>query len=285
MRNIFSFLMLFLQVFIVTAAEGQVIKGIVMDEVSREPLPFVNIGVINRNMGTISRDNGQFEIRLENVSQDEELTFSMVGYQIQSIRIESIGNGSLQLYLQPKTYLLKEVTVTDSRIKNPVKLGRFKPSRTTTGHSGAGNFGFGGEWGIRIFNSDKTSWIQAVSFHLRFNTLDSVLFRINLYSITNDLPGESLLQQPLYVKSYKGDKWITRNLEAERLLIDEDIIVSYEVVRLWYSDRGENHLFFTHGEGYEQSKTYIRKSSQDQWQVQESPPITLFLTVESLEKD
>jgi hypothetical protein len=272
-------LTLFLQL-VVAASEAQIIKGIVVDAASKEPLPYVHIGIFHKNMGVISRDNGTFEINVEKALPQEALTFSMIGYETKSIKIQEIGTRYIEVKLNPKIYVLKEVVVNESHISNPLKLGRFQPTKTTTGHSGVGNFGFGGEWGIRIFNDEKVYRIKDVNFHLRFNTLDSILFRINMYSIKENLPYESVLSEEIFVKSYKRDKWITKNLEAESLIIDQDIIVSFEVVQLWYSATGNNHFFYTHGEGYDQSLTYFRASSLAQWVIQEHFPITLFLTVE-----
>ena len=248
-------LTLFLPLIVEAVSEAQIIKGIVVDAASKEPLPYVHIGIFHKNMGVISRDNGEFEINVENALPHEALTFSMIGYETRHIKIQEINKPYIEVRLSPRTYLLKEVVIDESRISNPVKLGRFQPTKTTTGHSGVGNFGFGGEWGIRIFNDGKVYRIKDVNFHLRFNTLDSVLFRINMYSIKENLPHESLLREEIFVKSYKRDKWITKNLESERLIIDQDIIVSFEVVQLWYSATGENHFFYTHGEGYDRSKT------------------------------
>ena len=170
--------------------------------------------------------------------------------------------------------------VEDSRINDPVKLGRYQPTKITTGYSGTGEFGFGGEWGIRINNDGQTYQIIDINLHTRFNTLDSVLLRFNIYSTRDNLPHTSLLSDELFVTSHKRDKWITKDVSAEQLIVDQDVIVTFEVVRLWYSTTGGNALFYTHGKGYDQSDTYRRASSLDRWTIQDDPPITLYLTVD-----
>jgi len=128
-----------------------------------------------------------------------------------------------------------------------------------TGQSGTKEYGWGGEWGLKIFSDEKTYLIQDINFHTRFNTVDSVLFRINIYDIKNELPFKSLLRENIFVKSFKGDKWISKNLLEENLVISDDIIVTIELLRIWYSEKGGNYLFFTHGKRYEKGLSFSRR--------------------------
>ena len=69
------------------------ISGLVLDKKNNEPLAFVNIGIINRNIGTISYENGSFELAIPVQHANDELTFSMVGYKVLTIPINDIiGN-------------------------------------------------------------------------------------------------------------------------------------------------------------------------------------------------
>ena len=274
---------LFLLLGLAQIAIGQTVRGIVRDSMSRAPLPYVHIGVPNKDMGVISRDDGSFQINLSKATSSDSLTFSTVGYQSYRIPLPVQSPDSLNVHLVPVADTLREIRVEASRLSNPVKLGRYKPTKITTGYSGSGDFGFGGEWGIRINHHGQTYRIADVRFHTRFNTLDSALFRINIYRVQDSLPHESLLRRPLLVKSYRRDKWITKDVWDERLIVGQDIVVSYEVLQLWRSPRGNNALFFTHGEDYEPSQTYRRASSLDRWQIQDSFPATLYLTVEGYE--
>ena len=258
---------------------SQNFKGTVIDAESKAPLSYVNIGVRGKNMGVISRDDGSFEIDLSKAASDDTLVFSMIGYESAMFKAGDLRTTTKDVRLKPKTYQLNEVVITDKK-KKPVKLGRYRPSSTTSGHSNTQNFGFGGEWGLKISSAGKKYWIEQVGFHLRFNTVDSIQFRIKIYSVINDLPGESLLKKDIYVKSYKNDNWILRDLSAENLVMDQDLIVTYEVLQLWYSKTSDNQIFFTLGSGYNQGHTYSRLSSQDKWSVDGRPPVTLYILVQ-----
>jgi hypothetical protein len=136
------------------AADAQSISGVVLDSKTNQPLPYVHIGVLNKNMGVISHDNGKFEIDLSNADKNDELVFSMLGYESVKKKIGDISQNYIEIKLIEKAEQLKEVIVRNKKPK-PIKLGRFTPSGTTIGHSMFQEFGLGGEWGLRIFNKGK----------------------------------------------------------------------------------------------------------------------------------
>lgn len=242
-------------------------------------MPYVHIGVMNKNMGVISAENGTFEIDLSKADKNDELLFSMLGYEIVKKRIAAMtvfNNVEIKLVQKPEQ--LKEVVVHHKKIK-PIKLGRFNPSHTTIGHSGTATLGLGGEWGLQIFNKGKKYWIDNVQFHLRFNTVDSILFRIQIYSVKDGLPNESLLAHDAFVTSHANQNWIVKNFERDNLILNEDVIVTFEVVRIWWSKKTDNQFFITFGKGYSEGKSFSRASSLDKWAIGERPPVTMFMTV------
>ena len=263
----------------ITVVSGQKILGVVSDKRTNEPLPYVHIGVAGKNLGVISRDDGSFEIDLTPADRQDKLVYSIIGYQTRTFSVADVRPGQMDVRLEPKVYQLREVVIRPADAPT-VKLGRYEPSDWNEGQSGKTEFGFGGEWGLRIFNDGKRYFIDDVRFHLAFNTVDSILFRINMYEVTADMPGESILLREIFAKAYKKQKVIIRDLVKENITMDQDLIVTYEVVRVWFSKRGPNQIFFAHGKGYEQGRTYYRASSQDAWTLDQHQPCTLYLTVE-----
>ena len=94
------------------------------------------------------------------------------------------------------------------------------------------------------------------------------------------MPGKSILKEELFMKSYKRQKWIREDFSDKKIVLTEDVIISYEVVKVWFSDKTNNNLFFTYGKGYDEGKQYMRKSSFDQWHTStdDSFPIALYIT-------
>jgi len=58
-----------------------VIKGSLIDKTTKETLPYVNIGVIGKNLGTVSDINGNFKIELPKQHDNDTLRISMIGYE------------------------------------------------------------------------------------------------------------------------------------------------------------------------------------------------------------
>ena len=60
-----AFLLKLLLLVIIIPSFGQIkISGNVLDQVAGKPISFVNIGILNANVGTISNDDGSFVIRI-----------------------------------------------------------------------------------------------------------------------------------------------------------------------------------------------------------------------------
>jgi len=279
MMRFFCFLLL---IFVGHGAYAQIISGRVLDKQTNAPLPYVHIGVMNRNVGTISRENGQFELDVSNVPTSEKITFSMVGYSTVHLTISSITSSEVIVSLTPSVTVLKEIVVYDKPIVDLIKLGRPIATKTTMGHSGSREWGTGGEWGLKIPVGENRFKLHTIAFHMRFNTIDSILFRINIFSMSGDLPGESLLNRDIYVTSYKNDKWITKDLDDKNIVLEADFVVTMEVIRIWYSKHGDNELFFTYGKNDNELVTFSRQSSQDKWRIGEMPPLAMYVTVRKL---
>jgi len=263
----------------VLCAQAQKLSGTVLDAQTNKPLPYVHIGVLNKNMGVISAENGKFEIDLSKADKNDQLLFSMLGYEVVKKDVAYISNlAYLEVKLVQRPEQLKEAVVHSKRQK-PIKLGRSNPSHTTIGHSGTAELGLGGEWGLQILNKRKKYWIDNVQFHLRFNTVDSILFRIQIYSVKAGLPHESLLAHEAFVTSHANQHWIVKDFEQDNLILDEDVIVTFEVVRIWWSKKSDNQFFITYGKGYQEGKSFSRASSLDKWAIGERPPVTMFMTV------
>ncbi|MEL7159451.1 MAG: carboxypeptidase-like regulatory domain-containing protein [Bacteroidota bacterium] len=266
-----------LLLFLGSGLKSQTVAGAVIDGKTKEPLAYVHIGVAGKNVGVISNDKGAFNIDLTGIGAEEEIRFSILGYVTRARTKADLTTNGTTVTLEPIAYELEGIVVTSTKGAK-VRLGRDKPSKTTTGQSGIDDFGFGGEWGLRVNHEDHKYYLEEVNFHTRFNTVDSVLFRINVYAIEKGLPGKSLLTKPQFTTSYKNDKWITANMLDHELLIAEDVIVTFELVRIWYGDRGNNALFYTMGKQYPEGESFSRESSFAAWEVDARGPIAMYVT-------
>jgi len=68
--------------FLLTAhiIKAQFISGKILDASTQQPLPYVNIGVLNKNLGTVSDEYGDFSLKLNPELLLDTLRFSMIGF-------------------------------------------------------------------------------------------------------------------------------------------------------------------------------------------------------------
>src|ERR1700743_570917 len=66
------------------------ISGKVIDADNKEMLPYVNIGIKHKNIGTVSTKNGSYSILIPAQDEDDTLTFSMVGYNEFNLPLRNI---------------------------------------------------------------------------------------------------------------------------------------------------------------------------------------------------
>jgi TonB-linked SusC/RagA family outer membrane protein len=108
-RTAFASLFLLLGLSLTNISHGQqTVSGTVTDGETGDPLPGVNIRVVNTDAGTVTNSDGEYELTIP--SDGETLRFSFVGYDAQTV---SIGNQTtINVTLQPATLTGNEVVVT-----------------------------------------------------------------------------------------------------------------------------------------------------------------------------
>lgn len=85
------------------------IKGKVIDKKTKNYLPSVIVRIINTNKGTLTDDNGSFQINLEKGRYD--IQFSIVGYNSEKISVDLNKNLEVIIELEESFVQMKEVLV------------------------------------------------------------------------------------------------------------------------------------------------------------------------------
>ncbi len=110
-------------------AQKPVLKGIVKDKYSNEPLEFVNLIILNTTTGTTTDSLGAFEI--DTNKEFLQLQLSFLGYKsliTEEIMISKVRSNFIEIFMEPSSERLNEVTVKTSpfarKIESPVSLRR-----------------------------------------------------------------------------------------------------------------------------------------------------------------
>jgi|WetSurMetagenome_2_1015567.scaffolds.fasta_scaffold61550_2 hypothetical protein len=88
-----------------------IIRGKVTDQKKEEPIPFCNIAIIGKAVGTISNNDGNFSIKIPLKYQSDTLRFSCLGFLPFDIPIANISDSLLSVELAKTVYYLKTVDI------------------------------------------------------------------------------------------------------------------------------------------------------------------------------
>jgi hypothetical protein len=97
----------------VDAQDVQVVSGKIIDRRTNQGLPYASVCINNKSIGTISNEQGQFELVIPPVFHDDSLRVTHLGYKTFCEKISTLEN-SQPIYLEEYAITLKEVTVHDS---------------------------------------------------------------------------------------------------------------------------------------------------------------------------
>ena len=91
-------------------SQTETIKGIVIDSLTKKPLPFVNIIYNNQKQGLSANIDGSFQIKRSN--KIKFLEFSYLGYKTKHLNIKELkSNKILKIKLSEKIFDINEITV------------------------------------------------------------------------------------------------------------------------------------------------------------------------------
>jgi hypothetical protein len=105
-------------------SQDKTIEGEVLNAEMDTPLAYVNIGIANKNIGTVSNVNGKFRLKLnDQISNHDIIIFSHIGFTSKEVIISNLTSKSIIVLLDPKTSDLNEVIVK-AKTPKPKKIGR-----------------------------------------------------------------------------------------------------------------------------------------------------------------
>lgn len=253
-----------------------VIESVVLDSVSKNPLCYVNIGITDKNIGTVSNLDGIFSLEVPDSLADEKITFSMIGYSNRELSISEINNDSV-VFLSPSVIELKPAEITSKKLKE-------RKTGNTFGNGVAiavNAIDAGGEIGTVIkMPNNKKSYLKDFNFNISANNPDSAVFRLNLYYIENET-FINIVDDNIYFTLHNGTTGdISIDLSQYQIVVDRDIFTSIELLEIHVSDvqfeENDPDRFFYDRINVSASligtKTYIRQTSQGKWNKKSFSP-------------
>jgi predicted alpha/beta superfamily hydrolase len=239
------------------------ITGKVIDINEHHPLAYVNIGIKEKNIGTVSREDGSFVINIPSQYRSDSLTFSIVGYYESNLSISSlIADENVVVRLNEKATQLEEVVITGEKLVEK----KYGIKKRGVIHFTDGMFkkddSF--EIGQVVHLGNSLAQITSLNLHINSSRPDSANFRINFYRFDADsnIPGKRIVEKSILQRHAVTEGWLKFDLSGYNILIKGNVLVSLEFIPETAKD--VRQIFYEVKIGGA-SKSFFRKTSLGQW--------------------
>lgn len=205
-----------------------VIKGSVGNFSTKEPLAYVNIGIRDKEVGTISDKNGNFVLSFNQAIKENELVvFSHIGFESFEISLKNLSIQN-EIWLVPSVNELNEVVLI------PPKTWTKKIGRTA---KGAGmmhisfystyekeiNVELGREKGM-LFDIKNDCRLDNLNFCISGNEFKSIKFRLNIYNLKGGIPNENILEKNIIIEVKDGQTdWFQYDLKPYEIYLAKEL--------------------------------------------------------------
>lgn len=232
MRNIKKIILSFVLLHpIINYCQESNIKGFILDSLN-QPIEYVNIGIVNKPIGTVSNEKGEFSLNINETLLLDTLKVSSIGYKTREFIVKEILNQNTKIKLEGYTENLDEVLINAKDLKIYTK-GKDKiktKNEVFFAIPSLKELNLGSEIGRKFsVGSKKPSLLEEFKFYIKKNNFEKVKFRINIYSLENNEPYKKLNNSNIIIEienKYTG--WATVDLGKYQIKTNEDIIVTAE---------------------------------------------------------
>lgn len=245
------------------AAAAQPINGHVTNARTHEALPFVNVGVVGKALGTVADERGAYQLPFREDLADETVRVSGLGYAPRTLTLRELA-AHPNVALAPDAVALAEVRVTGTRqFRRTHALGNTGNSESTT--YSLNKRDLGGQLGLVIKLSRRPTRLLSATFNVAQSAPGQVTFRVNLYRLDAEgRPTETkLLARDVVITAPVVRGPITVDLSANQLVLNEPFFLAVELLK-W---EGTDAIYaFSAAVGYGNNEIYLRNTSQAPWE-------------------
>lgn len=252
---------------------GQSTSGRIFDAQTLLPIEFVEVGILNKNIGTISDIDGRYNIDLNSANNTDTLRFSHPSFEPIEILLSTYKeNPDKDIRLNPKEDNIETIIVDHRKFKQQV-LGNVYQNKKYQGGFIGNIKGF--ECGV-LLSIPKRAILQKLIINIADCAYDEIYFRVNIYKQIGKNKFENILSDPIYIKQsiVTNEKELNINLSSHYVHVDGNTLVTLQQIAYL----GQGQLLFP-GSAFKGSASYYRTSSQGRWA---KTPMKLSFRVESL---
>jgi hypothetical protein len=207
------------------------LKGRLIKTDDKSPIGYANIGILNTPVGTISNEDGSFDIRIPEKYRNEFLIFAALGYERKSYLVNALDyDRELLVELEEHSTLLNNVTVKPRRVKPSVtvELGN---QYHNEGSIYADSAAAGSAMALLIENKYPTFnhelevpyYVKNARLRISHNTFDRFKIRIRFLSLDSltGLPDKDLFNESIIATTGMKNGWLKFDLEKYNIHIHQ----------------------------------------------------------------
>jgi hypothetical protein len=250
MKNVQKLVVLFLfAIPLISFGQSTTIKGILVSLSDKTPIAYANIGILNTPVGTISNDDGTFELSIPDKFRQDEVLFAALGYERRSFRLnELLVKENNIIALAEQITVLHNVTVKSPKAK-PIVLAELGNQYHNEGSIYVDSAAAGSAMALLIENKYpaysaalKTPYhIRDARLRISHNTFDKFRVRIRFLSVDSvtGLPDKDLVNHNIIALSGMKKGWLKFNLAKYNIRINQP---SFYVVFEWLIEDSDRLL-------------------------------------------
>ena len=235
LRTLATFLIyIFLGINIIHAQN--IIKGKVVDA-NKKVLAFVNIGIPNAGIGTISNDDGTFQLSVGANNLNDSLLIGHVGYISKKVCVKDIVNKDIEIGLSFSTQTLQSVTVISIQRKSKSYI--LGNSRSDGGIINFGTVYSGAQYALLIEdkkvknNRSFPIYLNSVQIYINSNNSGKFKVRLNICERNSDthFPDDDKIKISVVKEWDIKNGFLDYDLTEYQLLIDQPFFLVAELIQ------------------------------------------------------
>ncbi|MDV6169176.1 carboxypeptidase-like regulatory domain-containing protein [Flavobacterium sp. DG1-102-2] len=221
---------------------AQTFTGTLKDATTGETLPYVNIGVVNKGIGTVSGETGKFTLAVPEGHDKDTLRISMLGYKTKEYIVSDFAkvvNANSEIKMEQHVTQLKEVVVSNRKSGDKL-LGNKTESKSVTAAFTSNKLG--NEVGTVMKIKGTSALLKTFTASIASDNNPPVKLRLNFYSLKKGMPDQLLINENIIVAVPKSSGKLVVDLTPYNIMVEDDFFASLE----WIEDSpGSNRIWFS----------------------------------------
>ena len=226
----YNIIVLFISVSAVLHAQDITIKGVLVSANGKQPIGYANIGILDTPVGTISNEDGTFELTVPEKFSEHNLLFAALGFERKSFVIRELSpDKNNVISLEERATVLGNVTVKSTRANPSVQM-ELGNQYYNEGSIYADSAAAGSAMALLIENKypayeerlTTPYHIKSARLRIAHNTFENFKVRIRFLAVDSltNLPGKDLVNQNIIETSGMKKGWMKFDLQKYNIRIN-----------------------------------------------------------------